>query len=45
MCFFMLFKRFLASFFVIEYIHYYNYVRIQEKLNYLYPKAFREQVV
>ncbi|PGD58792.1 IS3 family transposase [Bacillus wiedmannii] len=30
---------------VLEYIHYYNCVRIQEKLNHLSPKEFREQVV
>ncbi|WP_142328718.1 IS3 family transposase, partial [Bacillus wiedmannii] len=30
---------------VLEYIHYYNFVRIQEKLNHLFPKKFREQVV
>ncbi|MDF0735647.1 IS3 family transposase, partial [Bacillus pacificus] len=30
---------------VLEYIHYYNCVRIQEKLNHLSPKKFREQVV
>ncbi|EJP81895.1 hypothetical protein IC1_06059 [Bacillus cereus VD022] len=30
---------------VLEYIHYYNCVRIQEKLNHLFPKEFREQVV
>ncbi len=30
---------------VLEYIHYYNRVRIQEKLNHLFPKEFREQVV
>ncbi|HHB1919773.1 TPA: IS3 family transposase, partial [Bacillus cereus] len=26
-------------------IHYYNCVRIQEKLNHLFPKEFREQMV
>ncbi|PFZ59308.1 hypothetical protein COL68_07600, partial [Bacillus wiedmannii] len=26
---------------VLEYIHYYNCVRIQEKLNHLSPKEFR----
>ncbi|MFK4331668.1 putative transposase, partial [Bacillus sp. RC240] len=30
---------------VLEYIHYYNCVRIQEKLNHLSPKEFREQMV
>ncbi len=30
---------------VLEYIHYYNCVRIQEKLNHLSPKEIREQVV
>ncbi|EJQ97467.1 hypothetical protein II5_05948 [Bacillus cereus MSX-A1] len=30
---------------VLEYIYYYNCVRIQEKLNHLSPKEFREQVV
>ncbi|PER16169.1 IS3 family transposase, partial [Bacillus cereus] len=30
---------------VLEYIHYYNCVRIQEKSNHLSPKEFREQVV
>lgn len=30
---------------VLEYIHYYNCVRIQEKLNHLFPKEFREQMV
>ncbi len=30
---------------VLEYIHYYNCVRIQEKLNYLSPKEYKEQVV
>ena len=29
----------------LEYIHYYNCVRIQEKLNHLSPKEFREQMV
>jgi putative transposase len=29
---------------VLEYIHYYNDMRIQEKLNYLSPKEFREKV-
>ncbi|MBO1628136.1 IS3 family transposase, partial [Bacillus arachidis] len=29
---------------VLEYIHYYNCVRIQEKLNHL-SKEFREQMV
>ena len=30
---------------VLEYIHYYNCVRIQEKSNHLSPKEFREQMV
>lgn len=30
---------------VLEYIHYYNCVRIQEKLNYLPPKEYKGQVV
>ncbi|HDR7364849.1 MULTISPECIES: IS3 family transposase [Bacillus] len=30
---------------VLEYIHYYNCVRIQGKLNHLSPKEFREQMV
>ncbi|WP_375379744.1 IS3 family transposase [Bacillus cereus] len=30
---------------MLEYIYYYNCVRIQEKLNHLFPKEFREQVV
>ncbi|SIR94887.1 Integrase core domain-containing protein [Bacillus cereus] len=30
---------------VLEYIHYYNCVRIQEKLNHLSPKEYREQMV
>ncbi|MBY0596355.1 IS3 family transposase [Bacillus bingmayongensis] len=30
---------------VLAYIHYYNCMLIQENLNYLSPKKFREQVV
>ncbi|HDR7586557.1 TPA: IS3 family transposase [Bacillus mycoides] len=30
---------------LLEYIHYYNCVQIQEKLNHLFPKEFREQMV